>query len=54
MTDGDKLLAAALKEIEDLDRQLVRLDRRIPVDFFADKGLLERIRTHLAIHTEEK
>ena len=44
---ADGMLKRALKELEDLDRQLQRLDRRTPVDFFPDRALMIRIRNYL-------
>ena len=49
---ADDLLKHALKELEDLDRQLQRIDRRTPVDFFPDKMLMLRIRDYLTVVTE--
>ena len=46
---ADALLKHALKELEDLDRQLQRLDRRTPVDFFPDRMLIERVRHYLTV-----
>mgnify|MGYP001579454931 CR=1 FL=1 len=46
---ADVLLKHALKELEDLDRQLQRIDRRTPVDFFPDKTLMLRIRNYLTV-----
>ena len=46
---ADALLKHALKEMEDLDRQLQRIDRRTPVDFFPDRMLIERIRHYLTM-----
>ena len=47
-TPADTLLKQALKELEDLTRQLNELDRRVPVEFFPDKMLMGRIRLYLA------
>lgn len=49
---ADSLLKQALKELEDLTRQLEQLDRRVPVEFFPDKTLMGRIRNYLAVVTE--
>jgi hypothetical protein len=52
MSEGDKLLREALNELIDLDRQLSNLDVKYPVEFFADRMLLQKIREYLATRTE--